>query len=182
MMHHFQAEYESRRAGWSDIQDHMPYLYQVARKPRAQILELGVRTGQSTAAFLAGLDGSSGGHLWSVDINPPEVPDWWHESPLWTFTLSGDLQYTHHGPPLDVLFIDTSHYYQHTLEELRRFVPRVRSGGLVLCHDTEVEAIGTTQQIPFPVARALDAYCAEQGQWQWENRRGSFGLGVMVIP
>jgi predicted ThiF/HesA family dinucleotide-utilizing enzyme len=89
---------------------------------------------------------------------------------------------------VDLLFIDTSHYYEHTLQELRTYVPRVRPGGTVLMHDTEL----TREQITayegraldgpgIPVAQALDDYCAETGL-TWTNTAGCFGLGRIDIP
>jgi hypothetical protein len=67
----FAAEYEQRCREWSDIVDHLPRLYdEVTRYREPQIIELGVRSGNSTAAFLAAVE-KVGGHLWSVD---PMVP------------------------------------------------------------------------------------------------------------
>ena len=67
-----------------------------------------------------------------------------------------------------MLFIDTSHAYEHTLAELRKFVPLVAPGGTVLLHDTRLEVperVGP--QPPFPVA----------GRWMRSARRpGAPGL------
>jgi predicted O-methyltransferase YrrM len=85
-------------------------------------------------------------------------------------------------PEIDVLFIDTSHAYWHTLEELRLYVPRVQPGGVVLMHDTELESPdGVGNRPPFPVAKALNDFCAETGL-MWRNRTGCWGLGIIDIP
>jgi cephalosporin hydroxylase len=82
---------------------------------------------------------------------------------------------------VDVLFIDTSHTYEQTLAELHTYVSRVRAGGVVMCHDTEVEGpAGVGASTPFPVARALDTFCEETGL-TWVNQPGSHGLGVIQV-
>jgi predicted O-methyltransferase YrrM len=179
------AEYTSRLGPWSDIQGHLTTLYDTVRAyPSAVVLELGVRWATSTAALLAGA-AEVGGHVWSVDIAHPTYPEWWHDTGMWTLTVGDDtdpLVSLDQPDLLDVLFIDTSHAYDHTLHELRLYVPRVKPGGTVLLHDTELEApelVG--EQPPFPVAKALDVYCGEVGI-DWENRTGSYGLGVIHIP
>ena len=179
-----QAEYGARRLEWSDIVDHLPTLYEtVSRYPGARVLELGVRTGTSTSALLAAV-AAVGGHLWSVDIYPPQVPSWWADTDYWSLTVGDDLAeaVVNTAPTeVDVLFIDTSHAYEQTLAELRTYVPRVRAGGIVFCHDTEVEGpSGVGTHTPFPVARALDVFCEETGL-TWINRPGSHGLGVIQI-
>lgn len=179
------AEYQGRCNQWSDIVGHLPTLYEwVERYDKAAVLELGTRSGNSTAAFLAAAD-RVGGHVWSVDIGLPQAPGWWWQTGLWSPIIGNDLDpavLSRLPDSVDVLFIDTSHAYDHTLAELHTYVPRVKPGGVVLCHDTELEApelVGP--QPPFPVAKAITEYCAENGL-TWENLTGSYGLGVIEIP
>lgn len=176
-------EYAARASVWSDIQDWLPTLYEtVAGYPHATVLELGVRRGNSTAAFLAALE-DVGGQLWSVDVRTPAVPPLFWQCGLWTCRIGDDCDPVIADAlpaQLDVLFIDTSHHYDHTLAELRLYVPRVRPGGTVLMHDTELEQPEGFDGEPFPVARAIDTYCAEAGL-AWDNRPGCFGLGVIHI-
>ena len=172
----FFGEYEEHRDGPdTDIRDHLPYLHATARKyQRPRILELGTRTGESTRAFLAAAE-IANGHVWSVDIEPPQVPGHWWESSRWTFVLGDDMAVILPQPvKVDVLFIDTSHDYGATIAERYKFVPRVHPGGRVLLHDTEWKAPD------YPVALALDLYCAETGR-TWRNHPGSFGLGEIEI-
>ena len=144
-----------------------------------------MRSGNSTAALLAAAC-SVGGHLWSVDIDQPQVPREWHDDPSWHLLRADDLsQQAKDWLPAacDVLFIDTSHTYGHTLAELREYVPRVAPGGTVLLHDTQFLATGggngdDAGEPAGEVAAALDAYCGETGR-KWENRPGSYGLGVI---
>jgi len=179
----FQSEYEKRLAAWSDIQEHLPFLYEHAAKSKS-VLELGVRSGISTAALLAGVE-RSGGNLWSVDIEKPRVPEWWFVSPIWGLTIGDDLdpEVARLQPDkIDMLFIDTTHFYEQTMAELRVYVPRVNPGGIACCHDTELPALPGYPEgyESFMVAKALEAFCAETGL-KWENRTGSYGLGVIRI-
>jgi cephalosporin hydroxylase len=119
-----------------------------------------------------------------VDIATPQVPlDRWLASGYWSLTVGDDMQVVPVPEArFDVLFIDTSHAYDHTLAELRKFVPLVAPGGTVLLHDTRLQAPdGVGQQPPFPVARALDAFCAETGR-TWTDHDAQYGLGEISRP
>jgi predicted O-methyltransferase YrrM len=183
-----EAEYEVRLRDWSDIQGHLQFLHdRAASVPEPTLLELGVRSGNSTAILLAAACRTDG-HLWSVDLEQPRVPSWWPLTGLWTVTVGDDLDQTvieAQPEQVDLLLLDTSHEFDHTLAELRAYVPRVKPGGVVCCHDTLLvghDAQGMGIEGPNgPVRRALGAYCAEAGL-QWSNRLGSFGMGVIEIP
>lgn len=179
----FATEYGIRCAEPSDIQDWLPTLHDEAcRYPEVRVLELGVRSGNSTAAFLAAAD-KVDGHVWSVDITPARVPQWWHDRGRWTFVLGADVPPPDGLPAeVDVLFIDTSHHYQHTYDELTWYAGRVRPGGVILLHDTDLYLPDDRidGELPFPVKRALDRFCDEHAQ-KWENRPGCNGLGVLRI-
>lgn len=72
--------------------------------------------------------------------------------------------------PLDMLLIDSSHEYDHTVAELAAWLPRVRPGGVVWCHD---------YRGPYPgVARAVDEAVA-RGEIQLIAVRG-LGWGGRV--
>jgi hypothetical protein len=184
---YFPHEYTAACGRDSDIAAHLPRLFQVtAGHCQPQVLELGTRRGESTRAFLAAAEERSG-HVWSVDIEQPDVPiDRWKASGLWTLTVADDRTWEpppHYRP--DILFIDTSHELRHTLLELRKFVPLVRAGGRVFLHDTEFgwdpPRIPPPGPVWFPVAAALDLYCDETGL-RWRNHYGSYGLGEIQVP
>jgi cephalosporin hydroxylase len=181
--------YLDRVSRWSDIQEYLPLFRQTARSyPQARILELGTRKGNSTLAFLAGAEAVNG-HVWSGDITDvirdpdPRGMISWRDIPGWTFICGDDTDPAVQAQfPLevDVFFLDTSHEYEHTLQELRTFMPRVVKGGTALFHDTllvEWPGHKRSGDTP-PVAQALDDYCAEAGL-SWENIPGQFGLGVI---
>ena len=173
-------EFELRCGLTSDIQQHLPQLREEAAGAK-RIIELGVRSGNSTTAFLAAVE-ESGGHLWSVDIVQPRVPWWGHSQ--WTVLVGDDLDLEEFLPgDVDVLFIDTSHHYVQTQAELELYVPKVRKGGVVLLHDVELERPdgAPATDPPFPVRVAVDEYCAEHGL-EPEYVAGCYGLGVIRIP
>lgn len=165
------------------MQDHLVELYSWARGwDFAHIVELGVRTGNSTCAFLAGLEVHRRGHLWSIDINPADVPAEWRESPFWSFLQADGLgaEALAWGPAeIDVLFLDTDpHSYSQTIAELYAWAPRVRRGGVILVHDTDdpdhaepAMALREYQRIAHKPERELDL----------RFRRGCHGLGIMRI-
>lgn len=166
----------------SDIVDHLPRLHAEASGGDAFVIELGVRTGVSTIAFLHAVE-LHGGHVWSVDINPPPPHEWTgHEQ--WTFMLGDDLELAEQLPDnVDVVFIDTSHTYDQTCAELEMYVEKVRPGGVVLLHDVELKhpELSPITDPPFPVRAAVDEYCAANGLTV-EIVSGCYGLGVIRIP
>jgi len=172
-------QFDARRLVPSDIWEHMDYLFAAAcRSPEPRIIELGTRTGNSTSAFLAAIEHLGAGHLWSVDIDAPKVPPGWLDLPSWTFTRGDDTAgeivdwHREHAAPADLLFIDTSHLYQHTMDELRLWIPLLQPRGTVLLHDTEWERR--------EVAQALDDFCPANGL-TWVNHPGCNGLGEIRL-
>jgi len=181
--------YQDRLSRWSDIREYLPLLYDVVRSyPGARVLELGSRKGNSTLALLAGAE-ESGGHVWSGDIDnvaaDPHGMQPWADCGIWTFIHGDDMDpdvQAQLPAEADLLFIDTSHEYGHTVRELEAYMPRVAPGGVALLHDTRwVDSPpgtpwdGTT--LP-PVGRALDEYCARTGR-KWTEIPGQYGLGMI---
>lgn len=178
------AEPSHAQGGGNDIQDEMPYLLARAEGyQQVRILEIGVRSGRSTSAFLAAC-ACVGGHLWSVDINPPYVPPWWLDCGYWTFTqaasLDVDPRVAWGVDEFDIVFLDGDHSEQMVLAELRKFTPFVAKRGWIGSHDTKLTDPALAGQVP-GVASALDLFCAETGR-QWAERGGQFGLGVIEDP
>ncbi len=164
-----EGDYLANCAGPGDM-EHIRRLFEIACSyDRVRVLELGVRTGISTSAWLAAAE-KAGGHVWSVDVQPPMVPASWEKSGLWTLTVADDLGALPvlDGLEFDVLFIDTSHEFGHTLAELVRFYPRVVPGGRVLAHDTVWFA---------GVRHALDAFGLPWAEWG-----GRWGMGEITVP
>ncbi len=146
------------------------------------IIELGVRTGVSSAIWLAGIEKAERGRLWSVDIDEPSG-SYVHQiigHPAWTFHRGNDLDLAVLAPEdADILFVDTSHAYEHTLAELRLFTPKLQSEGVVFLHDSNVEDVGAGDE-PWSVRRAIDTFIAEHPEWTVEHSADRFGLALMV--
>jgi predicted O-methyltransferase YrrM len=181
--------YLDRCSRWSDIREYLPFLYETARSyPGVRVLELGSRRGNSTLAFLAAAE-EAGGHVWSNDITDvaadPAGMGPWSRTPLWTFVRGDDMDVTVQSllpARCDVLFLDTSHEYLHTLAELQAYMPRVAEGGVALFHDTNLigwPGYAWDRDVP-PVQAALDDWCAETGL-TWENLPGEYGMGVIRL-
>lgn len=179
--------YLDRCSRWSDIREYLPFLHETAKSyDKVRVLEFGSRKGNSTLAFLAAAEAVDGTVV-SVDISPvadnPEGMLPWKYHPRWTFICGDDTEEAVQMRLLgkvDVLFIDTSHEYEHTLEECRAYVPRVKPGGIALFHDTNLIGWPGYKWDSFipPVAAALDDYCRETGL-TWQNMPGEYGLGVI---
>ena len=176
-----QTRYEELCETPSDISEHLPTFVSLVRKTNAKhVVELGTRSGVSTIAWLYGLE-HTGGHLTSVDLDPqPEIGDHDH----WTFIQGDDLDrdvYLQLPDRVDIVFIDSSHAYKHTLVELNLYRWLVRPGGLIMLHDTENEQpFEVRPQPPFPVKRAVNEFCEAEGL-TWENRPNNWGLGIIRL-
>lgn len=165
----------------SDIQHHLPLLYSLAQ---GNVLELGTRTGVSTAALLAGVE-TRGGHVWSVDTD--DCSKLFEGHPQWTFVrgdsrdseLAGMVRAATGVPVspvdiwcLDILLVDTEHTYENVTAELTLWASYIKPGGSILLHDPET----------FPgVRRAIMDFCAARG-WPVTFVLPCNGMAVIEVP
>lgn len=171
-----------------DMYEYSPFLRQNAR---GNILEIGVRGGVSTAAFLLGLE-KNGGHLFSVDKT--ERCGELFKHPQWTF-IHGDSQDA--GGIMDALqakglkswsfdmvFLDGAHYREGIRNDLRNFGLYVKQGGLLLVHDI----FGTKDATPEQIAEDWPTEAVGEEFYNFTNHMlwpafelpGKFGMGVAV--
>lgn len=166
----------------SDISDHLPRLYELASLKHVKVIELGVRSGDSTSAFLTAAE-ENDGEVWSVDVAEPWVPTEWRDLPFWYVTVGNDLEVSDRLPDLvDVVFIDTSHTYGQTKAELELYAGKVKSGGVIVLHDTELEhpADSPESDPSFPVAVAVREFSEARGlSVEWVS--GCYGLAIITV-
>jgi cephalosporin hydroxylase len=130
----------------TDISDHLITLFLEAIAVRPQlIVELGVRTGESTFVFerVARLSKSK---LISVDIQDCSTASSYGD---WIFEKSDDIDFAkrfeswceRHNikAQIDVLFIDTSHLFEQTVEEIEHWFPFLSDKAKVFFHDTNLK-------------------------------------------
>lgn len=142
----------------SDINEHLPTLVKLVEELDAHtVIELGVRSGVSTIAWLYALTKDDReGKLWSVDIDaPPRI-----QHPSWTFTRGDDLDpfvLKQLPDEADIVFVDTVHTYQQTIDEIEAYASRVKPGGCMVFHDSNHERFDhhDADEIPFPVRQAI---------------------------
>jgi predicted O-methyltransferase YrrM len=172
-----------RSQSGSDIHAHLPRLFELASIPHVKVIELGVRGGDSTAAFLAAAE-EQGGEVWSVDIADPRVPADWRDLPFWYLTVGDDLDVADQLPDnVDIVFIDTSHTYEQTKQELELYVGKVKPGGLIVLHDTELKRpeASPPSDPDFPVAQAVAEFVSAGPYRSVEWVEGCYGLGIITV-
>ena len=172
--------YAEQCATPSDIYLHLPRMVALVEATNAQhVIELGTRTGVSTIAWLHALE-STGGRLTSVDIDErPPIGEW----PHWTFIQGDDCDPEVYAAlePADIVFIDTSHLYEHTARELSLYRWLVRPGGFLALHDTELPIPEGAPPFPrFPVKAALREFCTQEG-FEWSNYPDCWGFAVVKV-
>jgi cephalosporin hydroxylase len=147
-----------------DIVEHIPFLQRVCLDTEAKlIVEFGVRDGGSTKAFLKVAE-ILGARVISIDIEDCSNVS---NSPHWEFKQMDDL-FFEINEPIDVLLIDTSHTYQQTIKELRKFAPQSK---IVILHDTE--------HCPEVKEAIIDYLKEAPGIYDFENRTNNNGLGIL---
>ncbi len=151
---------------WVDMAPHIATLTRLAREADT-IVELGVREGVSTWALLDGLPAD--GHLYSVDLARAGIPPRVADDPRWTYIIGDDLDPSVQDQlpkQADLVFIDTSHEYDHTVTELA-FALSLSPRWIVM-HDYILE----------PVQRATDEFCALH-QWAVVAHEPEYGLATL---
>lgn len=166
----------------SDINEHLPTLHDLAIKLDAKkVIELGVRTGVSSVAWLTALH-QTDGYLYAVDVNP--APDHVAKHPRCTFTQGNDLDpfvISQLPDDADIVFVDSDHRYELTKSEIEAYRGKVRPGGCMAFHDVAVETFDHHEpgtEPPFPVRKAIkEAFPDHDIDWSENNH----GLAVVAL-
>jgi cephalosporin hydroxylase len=149
----------------NDINEHLETMFVecLLLQPRL-IVELGVRDGVSTFVF------ERAAKLCDASVISADVEDCSSISRYerWHFYHGDDVQFASEFnefctgrnivPSIDLLFVDTSHFYEHTVQEIHAWFPLLAPRAKVLFHDTNSRLIGRRKSGGFALA--------------WDNRRG----------
>lgn len=153
----------------TDISDHLSHLFffAVDAKPKL-IVELGTRGGESTRALLSAASLTNATML-SVDIDDCANPTFPYRD-RWHFVKADDVAFGKNDfskwcssrglePRIDLLFIDTSHLYEHTKQEIEVWSRFLSDEGMMIFHDSNMGR---------GIFSHLDGSIAEG----WNNERG----------
>jgi hypothetical protein len=165
--------YEEACLKVSDINEHLPVLRELAVGKR--VLELGVRTGESTRAFLAARPEL----LVSVDCNwgnlAPQVIEVATEAGIPWIRLHQDSRALVPVESFDLLFVDTLHTESHVREELAAHAHKAQR---IAFHDSVTNWTHGEQGQPGIGAPIMDL-CAT-GQFRLEASYGN-NNGLLVL-
>lgn len=123
----------------TDISSHLDTLYlkTLEMKPK-RIVELGVRGGESSRVF-SYVAQETNCEVIGVDIDACDY-SFVHNGCFFQGDdcLFANLYGMSNTKNIDVLFIDTSHYYDHTVREIAGWFPHLSDRALVIFHDTNL--------------------------------------------
>jgi predicted O-methyltransferase YrrM len=127
----------------TDISSHLPtiFCYSLLQNPKMMV-EAGVRGGESTIPLREVLN-YIGSQLIGIDIDPASANVYAKISNS-RFLCMDDRNFEQfyttniNHQPIDLIFIDTSHEYLHTLQELAMFEKLLAENGIILLHDSNV--------------------------------------------
>lgn len=132
----------------SHISDHLGtlFFFAVDARPRLMV-ELGTNTGESTCALLAAASVTDA-TLLSIDIKDCGQLDLPFKE-RWHFVQSEDVEFGKNGfvkwcqdrsiePRIDLLFVDTTHFYDQTQKEIEAWLPHLSAQATLIFHDTNM--------------------------------------------
>lgn len=141
-------EIKKRSFKRTEMSDHLVNLFResLLKNPKL-IVELGVNTGESTFVFerVAKLTNAK---LVSVDITDCSNVTSWKD---WLFVKKDDIEFSKEftswcsknkiTPKINILFIDTSHLFNHTVKEIESWFPHLSEDAKVIFHDTNLKKV-----------------------------------------
>jgi len=145
------------------------------------IVELGVRGGSSTIAFLSALEKLKKGKLWSCDIDPlmeelnrkvidGGLYDYWY---FWRGDSVEFADSYFSKRQVDIVFIDTSHEFSQTTKEIDKWSQKIKDGGKMIFHDTLSRYDGVSVPIELFVEK-------NSSEWDYYNIDITTGLGILT--
>lgn len=175
----------------SEVKHHLWSLYWIARLVDAKtIVELGVRSGNSTRAFMAAakdlgcrvVSFDIAGDAYHVRQVTESIGIPWQDG-IWECRTSDSVEAGKNWSEghIDMAFIDTSHEYNHTLNEILAWAPHIAPGGAMMFHDTGLNEPPDRDG----VRPAMNTFMSDHsnGQWTLEDHphiaEGDTGLGIL---
>jgi len=125
----------------NDIGEHLTTLYFLTIEFNLKrTLELGVRDGISTVVLTEAASHLDG-HVYSIDWDDCKTAQQKIQSlnlnKYWTFIQGDDIEISRTwNKEVDHIFIDTSHTFQHTLDEIYNYEKFLAPNGFITFHDT----------------------------------------------
>ena len=173
-----EKQYQKYCSHGDGIEKHLPYLRTIAKDK--VVCELGVHIGRSSTAFLLAAD-----KLTSVDKEMTnasrQLKEWAGDE--WHFMID-DTRFVN-LPLCDLLFIDTTHNFEHLTQELKKH-EKVATKYMVF-HDTIT--FGTRghknwespeHQFVMGIRPAIDNFQIAHPEWRIKDHR-TFGHGLLTL-
>ena len=140
-----------------------------------KVLELGVRNGISTVALVEAVS-TINGHVWSVDLDDAKFTKQKISSMnldrFWTFIQNDSiLEAEKWENPVDLILVDTAHYYEQTLKELQMYERFLNVGGFILLHDSK--------SFPGVLHAVEDFLKTSKSKYNFYNYINNNGLGIL---
>ena len=136
---HFEFLLKKVTEGKGDSDKHLLTMYSIALSINAKnILELGVRNGDTTLPYLLAAK-ENNGYLESVDVNDSSFECPIELKNLWSFYKTDAIEFLQdkvlENKKYDLIYIDDWHSYEHVKKELELIDQLIRPGSVVLMHD-----------------------------------------------
>lgn len=81
----------------------------------------------------------------------------------------------------DFIYIDSSHSYEGTKKELLLSLQKIKRGGVIACHDYEVNPLKCKHHYDFGVKKAVDEFCADFGyEISYKALDGCVSVGIQI--
>lgn len=138
-LEHFEIILNKVKNGLGDSDKHLLTLFSIVLSLNCKnVLELGVRNGDTTLPFLLAV-AETNGNLESVDINPTNFVCPLEYKKHWNFHQTNALEFlkikVEEKTKYDLIYVDDWHSYEHVKKELEYIDIITSPGGIVLLHD-----------------------------------------------
>lgn len=161
-------------------EDTIDILYWLCRMSKAKnVVEIG--TGHSTIPLLLACR-RNGGKLFSTDIacgdHYAQVKDLWKfpYTDIWTYKFGIDsvaMGSQWSGGPIDFIYLDSSHLYESTVNEINTWEPHLKIGGWLVLHDVK-------SHVNLVFRAVSDALIKNPDKFEYHHYPMGHGFGVLI--